>query len=310
MEYCRQYFTKFDQAKAFCLELGKHTARGDLPKLSGAGSTRWVEYKAKYKKEANKVILCCIERMTSTPGSILVGTFGGSILSLLHMVDNSQKIDPLVVDALKRSDRSLENASIDQISLHLQSYNQEQLAGVINNAKGIYHEMLFVEMENIDGDSVSANLHTQVNQSGSDVVLTDSYTGQTQNVQLKATDSVAYAEQHFAKNPDIPVYTTSEIAEGNPHFNDSGFSNEEITTQTTETVSYIRDNGSDLFTDTDFIEMAIDSASLAVAPGVIKAARSFAQGDDAGTAIAKGIKSSSIASAVGWGAGLLFNILC
>ena len=66
---------------------------------------------------------------------------GGVLYALLtrSIVDESPE-SQLVLDALRRSDRDLTNASEAELSNYLDSYDAEQLKGIANNVKGIYHE--------------------------------------------------------------------------------------------------------------------------------------------------------------------------
>ncbi len=83
----------------------------------------------------------------------------------------------MVIDAIKRSDNNLAGAGIEEISVHLREYPQEQLQGILNNVKGIYHEMKFVAAENADGDNTEAELYEVTNHPGADVRLTNTSYG-------------------------------------------------------------------------------------------------------------------------------------
>src|SRR5688500_4011172 len=48
-----------------------------------------------------------------------------------------------------------------------------QILGVVNNTKGVLHEMEFVRIENEDGDSVHASLYAATNHPGTDVEFHD-----------------------------------------------------------------------------------------------------------------------------------------
>ncbi len=64
----------------------------------------------------------------------------------------------LVLNALRRSTNRLEDASIEELCEYVQSLSPEQLAGVVSNTKGIYHELLFIEMHNASGAAESAEI--------------------------------------------------------------------------------------------------------------------------------------------------------
>lgn len=130
----------------------------------------------------------------------------------------------LVLDALQRSKTSLEDASSEELANYIRGLAPEQLAGVLNNVKGIYHELLFIRAENIDGDEVSARVFADTNHPGADVeFLVDGEV--IREVQLKATSSASALTEHLRRYPDIELIATSEIASAEPGATSSGFSN-------------------------------------------------------------------------------------
>ena len=155
-----------------------------------------------------------------------IGVFAATTLSLLAERSELVSENSLVLEAFRRSDSSLAQATASDVASYLDNFESpEQIAGVINNVKGIYHEKLYVAAENSDGDSWTASLMPETNHPGIDVELTNALTGQTVDLQLKATDSLAYVSQHIASNPDIPVVATSEVAGLAVGIQDSGFTN-------------------------------------------------------------------------------------
>lgn len=141
--------------------------------------------------------------------------------------DPSRSWEPeelLVLDALRRSKTSLADASPEELAGYVRSLTPAQLAGVLNNVKGIYHELLFVRAENLDGDEVSARVFENTNHPGADVeFLVDGEV--IREVQLKATSSPAALVEHLRRYPDIELITTSEIAGTEPVATSSGYSN-------------------------------------------------------------------------------------
>lgn len=109
--------------------------------------------------------------------------------------------------------------------------DEDQIAGVVNNTKGVLHEMEFVRLENEDGDSVHAALFESTSHAGTDVRFSNIETGQSWDIQLKATDSSTYVRGWLETHPDGEIAVTSELAErlGLP---DSGFSNAGLTART------------------------------------------------------------------------------
>ena len=52
--------------------------------------------------------------------------------------------ESVVLAALRRSAKKFENASLEEISEILNSYDENQIPGVVNNVKGILFELEFV----------------------------------------------------------------------------------------------------------------------------------------------------------------------
>ncbi|MEP1614643.1 MAG: hypothetical protein ABJL72_22320 [Roseobacter sp.] len=75
----------------------------------------------------------------------------------------------LVLDSLRRSTNKLENASARDLSDYVQSLSPAQLNCVVSNTKGIYHEILFVEMHNVNGDVENAEIMKATNFPGANV---------------------------------------------------------------------------------------------------------------------------------------------
>ena len=146
----------------------------------------------------------------------------------------------LVIEALKRANKSLESATDEEISSYVSGLNEEQLDGLLNNVKGIYHEMLFVSHENNDGDNIRAELFKTTNHSGADMILEDLETGETEEIQLKATDYINYVKNHQKKYPDIPVIATEEVSGSIEGVDSSGLSNQEITEDVQEVLSSLK----------------------------------------------------------------------
>ena len=126
----------------------------------------------------------------------------------------------------------LSDASIEEISLYMsQEYTDDQIPGVINTIKGKFFENIAEIHENNDDNEWTARLHEDESYPGSDMIITNSDTGETIELSLKATYSEDYVESALIKYPDIMILSTSEVAE---QFGDldrviaSEFSNKEI----------------------------------------------------------------------------------
>lgn len=141
----------------------------------------------------------------------------------------------------------------------LAGMEEGQIAGVVNNTKGVLHEMEFVRLENEDGDSVYASLFESTNHTGTDISFIDKDSGTGWEVQLKATDNPGYVHDWMDAHPDGEILVTSELAD-RMHLPSSGISNDDLTVRTDDVVDRLikADENSDLW---DFFP-ALTAASI------------------------------------------------
>jgi hypothetical protein len=154
--------------------------------------------------------------------------------------------DYAVLAALRRSSPGWD-LSVADTAERLASYDESQIGGLVNNVKGIFHEMEFQRLENEDGDSVVAALFPDTNHRTVDVQLLDEKTGDAWEVQLKATDDMSAIGAWIDANPNAEVIVTEELSErmGLPS---SGLSNEDLTMRVEDFVDRmveIRDDSED-----------------------------------------------------------------
>ncbi|RPJ68216.1 hypothetical protein DRW07_02065 [Alteromonas sediminis] len=162
----------------------------------------------------------------------------GVIFALLtdFELDNSKETQ-LALEAIRRvrSDwnEDTPNAEIGQT---LASFNDEQMRGLANNAKGIYHELLYVDNYNTEHTDTYAQIHESTNHAGSDVIIRNSTTHETiGEYQLKASSSDAIIRDHFEKYPDIEVLSTDEVSRKITGVDSTGISNQDITNEINST---------------------------------------------------------------------------
>jgi hypothetical protein len=169
---------------------------------------------------------------------------GGVLYALLtrSAVDDSLEAR-LVLDALRRSDSALANASEAELSSYLDDYDPEQLKGIANNVKGIYHELLWVEQFNASHEDTRAELFDTTNHAGSDVRVVDIESGDVvAEYQLKATDNIAYLNEHHVKYPGIRVIVTDEAAGQIEGAQASGNTNARLTDDVETNLEALDDN--------------------------------------------------------------------
>ena len=127
----------------------------------------------------------------------------------------------------------LGDSSVSDIAAYMRgTYDAGQIGGVLSRIKGKMFERLIETHENADGDPWVAELHPDESYPVSDIIFTNLDNGETVEVSLKATDNAAYIEAALTRYPDIPIMTTSEMAD---QFEDiamvsaSEISNEDLT---------------------------------------------------------------------------------
>jgi hypothetical protein len=168
---------------------------------------------------------------TAKNPNLSVGISTAVFLKLLSEdLPNFDRQEQLVIDSIKRSTNELsDNASTEEVSEYIKSKTPSELVGIRNNVKGIYHELAFVDSENSDGDEYFAELFQSTNHPGADVRITNTLTGETTEIQLKATNYLSYVEEHNNKYSEIVALATEEVASKSENIESSGLSNEELT---------------------------------------------------------------------------------
>ncbi|GMQ48473.1 hypothetical protein [Vibrio sp. 10N] len=115
-----------------------------------------------------------------------------------------------IFDSVHRGYRELEFASNDEIEDYFADVNPDVMSGHISNIKGMVFEQEVATA--LNEQDMNAVLFEATNHPVSDIALM-SDGDIAAEVQLKATDSVAYINETLANNPDIPVIVTSEVAD-------------------------------------------------------------------------------------------------
>jgi hypothetical protein len=176
-------------------------------------------------------------KKASAAAPVITGAVSATMLKLMsENLPSFTVAEKLVLQALRRSNNSLTDASEVDLSNYVQSLSIEQIAGLKNNVKGIYHELAFQQQENLDGDEYIVELFGDTNHAGADVRIINVVTGEVSEVQLKATNYASYVREHNEKYDNIEVMMTSEVAETSPDWASSGFSNADLTGDTTSTL--------------------------------------------------------------------------
>lgn len=197
----------------------------------------------------------------------------------------------LVLDALRRSNGALADATYEELAAYVQSMSPEQLAGLQNNVKGIYHELAFAARENGDGDEYIIELFENPNHLGADVRIINTETGEVTEVQLKATNYEAYVREHNERYEDVSVFATNEVA-ASAGVQSSNFTNDELTRDTERVLETLGNEASVLESMgvAAMVNLSINAAVLLRGGSLSKEQR--------GTMIEGGVVSASVAGLV------------
>lgn len=174
-----------------------------------------------------------------------------------------EESDYQVMAAIDRSTNDLNNPSFSEIREYLQSYDEDQIPGLVSNIKGIYHEIEFVRYENEDGDSIFAALQGSTNNPGTDVVLFDTESGESSEIQLKAVSDEYSIDRWELENPGIEVHATAEVADKAGVYS-SGMSNDELTEDVRGLIDQIRASEDPMTIVDQYPPLALASVGYAI----------------------------------------------
>lgn len=148
--------------------------------------------------------------------------------------------DAYVLVALRRSRNDLADATTVELRDYLAGMTDAQMRGVVSNVKGIAHEIYYVDAENSDGDSTTAEMFEDTNHPDYDVILFDAATGERREIQLKATSSASYVREAVEELGAENVYATAEIAQ-TVGVTSTGISNAELTADVRDVIRHLVD---------------------------------------------------------------------
>lgn len=191
---------------------------------------------SKCERRGNKHLIIIPEKnLDKISATALVVSIGVAGLMTGHQQLDEYKFN-LVVDAMQRANPALLNLSEPEIGAYLSELSPEQIQGIMSNTKGVYHEMLYVDAVNSADTGEIAALHPEVNNPGADVIIS-SDNDVVNEIQLKATDSTSYVNEHLVKYPEIEVLATSEVASKLETVGDSGITNAELQSDVAQSIA-------------------------------------------------------------------------
>lgn len=158
-----------------------------------------------------------------------VGIVSVVIMQLLaDDIPNFSEHEEFVLEALRRSNNDLTNASDEELAAYIQNMEPAQISGLSNNVKGIYHELVYQNKENTDEDQYIVEIFEATNHAGSDIRIINTSTDEVREVQLKATKYISHIREHNEKYENIEVFATEEVANTDPSLTSTGFTNAEL----------------------------------------------------------------------------------
>ena len=159
-----------------------------------------------------------------------------SIFSVMHNFKFGKALlneeENIIIEAIIRSSKNIHNLEDARVFVNeIIARGPEAMLGAANNIKGIVHELIYVKMENEDGDEIYAFMPEDTNNPEYDVIRVNKLTNEQEFVQLKATSSSDVLEAFYEKYPNskTTLVATDEIAKKDG-VESSGISNEELST--------------------------------------------------------------------------------
>ena len=140
-----------------------------------------------------------------------------------------------VFSAVRRGYNELEFADNNAIQDYFSNIDADSAAGHVSNIKGILFEMEYVDT--LAAKGIEAEIFEATNHPVSDIMIMEGLEV-VDEIQLKATSSVAYISDTLEAHPDVPIVVTAEVA---ANFNtdmiiDSGIENAVLEDAVTSTL--------------------------------------------------------------------------
>lgn len=138
-------------------------------------------------------------------------------------------------------------------------------------------------------------------------MLTDLSDGSITSVQVKATDSTSYVNDHIDRYPETEVYATTEVASNIAGVNSTGFSNDEITSEVATSIAELTEVIENLVSVSDAFDMGFTGTIIA---GTVAGVSSYVKTKDPNIAVKEAasgaIKAFKNSAIFGLAASILF----
>lgn len=191
-----------------------------------------------------------------------------TVLAKLAWTEHTPELteaDQAVLAALRRSHAELANASLEDIQTYLQGFDEQQIVGLVSQVKGMLHDMEFVRLDHEQGDSLYAAYLDQHDHADFDVILADQVSGESWQLQLKATKGSGSGKDWIIAQPEEAVLATAEMAT-QLGLENAAFNTKELTQSVEDAIDVIvtaKDPNDEHFWDY-FPAISVASVSLAI----------------------------------------------
>lgn len=177
--------------------------------------------------------------------NVTTGTVSAVFIQLLADGDLPafNENEQLVLEALRRSNSLLATATDNELAEYIQGMEPNQLQGLQNNVKGIYHELRFARDYSANEDQYAVELFEATNHPGADVRIINLETGEVREIQLKATGFMSHIRAHNDRYESVDLFAISELADTSDSISSTGMSNAELTGDVSNVVSGLGDVG-------------------------------------------------------------------
>ena len=221
---------------------------GHLRALQQSEYKEWaIRDKRRLDKSLRKVerLASKVDKKLSERAILPVSAVGAFLFKVFSESTKWNQTDHLVMSAIVRSTTELDESSTEnEIGDYIrQCAIGPSRDGLINNIKGIYHELAYAAVENSDGDDWNVELSQKTNEPGIDAYLVNSVSGERLPIQLKSSGSGGVVDEHYESHPNIPVYGTSGLASNDARVTDSGFQNSVISEDVSRSVEKLSHEG-------------------------------------------------------------------
>ena len=157
-----------------------------------------------------------------------------AVISVISKLRNGENLvteeENIILEAMIRSSNKITDLdSAMEFAKATAAKGTEALTGAASNIKGIAHELIYVKLENEDGDTVFAFMPENTNNPKFDVLIVNTETGEQKWEQLKTTMNSDYVNEWIENNPGSESALKVNVEMANKlGLNSTGIKDEEL----------------------------------------------------------------------------------